>query len=308
MLLAVLALVLAPSRALADPQVDELKKRGNDAMVDLNYAEAVDAYTAAIALAPDDASLYYNVGRAHQARGDYPSALDALEKFALKASPEIRARVPKYDQLVGDVRGRVATIELRCSADVADASVVIADKTTINGCTVAPKAVRISVAAHTSVIEVRLSAESVQSQTARVTVEGGGPIVPVALTVLPKTSSGTLLVRATPSNARISVDGIERGNSPLEVPLAAGPHAVDVHADRYDSAHVPVVVEAGRTKDVGVELRRQAPITSKWWFWTGIGVLAVGAGITTWYLIAQPESDASNGSIAPGQVSAPLRF
>jgi hypothetical protein len=35
-------------------------------------------------------------------------------------------------------------------------------------------------------------------------------------------------------------------------------------------------------------------------------VVAVGVGITLWYLVAQPESDASSGTIAPGQVSAPL--
>jgi hypothetical protein len=32
----------------------------------------------------------------------------------------------------------------------------------------------------------------------------------------------------------------------------------------------------------------------------------VGVGVGVWYLIAQPESSASRGTIAPGQVSSPL--
>jgi hypothetical protein len=79
-----------------------------------------------------------------------------------------------------------------------------------------------------------------------------------------------------------------------------------VVADHYDASHVPVIVVAGRTKDVAVELHPSTPITARWWFWTGVGVVAVGIGITVWYLVAQPEGDASTGTIAPGQVSAPL--
>ena len=305
------SVLLVPAPAFADDpaatqRVEELKKRGNQAMMDLNYADALDAYTAAIAIAPDDASLYYNLGRAHQAREDYPAALDALDRFGQKASPEMRARVPKLDQLIGDVRSRVATLAVRCSADVGDASVIIADKTTLKGCSTAPKQVRIGVPTHRAVVEVRLTAESFQSQSVRVNVEGGGAPVPVMLTVLAKASSGTLVVRASPPDSRISVDGIERGNPPLEVPLSAGAHEVDVRADRHDPAHVPVVVEAGRSKDIAVELQRSAPITSKWWFWTGVGVVAIGVGVGVWYLVAQPESAASTGSIPPGQVSAPL--
>jgi hypothetical protein len=305
-----LALALASTPAFADEasvqRVEELKKRGNQAMLDLNYGEALDAYTAAIAIAPDEATLYYNLGRAHQAREDYPAALDALDQFAHEASPDVKARVPKLDQLIADVRSRVGTLSIQCSAEVPDATVSVGDKSTLRGCSTAPKVVRVSVPSRTAVLEVRLSAERYQSQSARVAVEGGGPPVHVSLNVLAKASSGTLLVRATPLDARISIDGVERGNPPLEVPLPAGAHTLDVRADRHDSSHVPVVVEAGRTKDVSIDLQRSAPITTRWWFWTGVGVLAVGVGVTIWYLVAQPEKDAGTGTIAPGQVSAPL--
>jgi hypothetical protein len=287
-------------------KVEELKKRGNQAMMDLNYADALEAYKAAIALAPDDAALYYNLGRAQQAREDYPAALDALDQFVQKASPEVRGRVPKLEQLVADVRSRVATVVVQCTADVDDALVAIGDKTSVTGCTRAPKPVRISVPSHNATIDVRLSAPSYQGQSVRLAVEGGGAPVEVTLTVLPKATSGILLVRVVPVDARISVDGVVRGNSPLEVPLSAGAHALDVAADRHDPAHIPVVVEAGKTKDVPVTLQRTIPITSKWWFWTGVGVVAVGIGVTIFILVSQPERDPKPGSIDPGVVSAPL--
>jgi hypothetical protein len=184
--------------------------------------------------------------------------------------------------------------------------VAVGDKDSFVGCTTAPKSVRLGVPAHRGVIVVRLAADGYQAQAARIAVEGGGAPVAVTLRVLRKATSGTLLVRATPADAIIAIDGVDRGNAPLEVLLPTGSHVVDVRASRHDPAHVPVVVEAEKTKDVPIDLRPSAPITSKWWFWTGIGVVVVGAGVAVWYLIAQPESSPSNGTIEPGHVSAPL--
>lgn len=290
----------------APERVEELKKRGNQSMMDLNYAEALAAYTAALALAPDDAALYYNLGRAHQAREDYPAAFDALSRFARSASPAVRARVPKLVELMEDVRTRVGTLAVRCTADVPDATIAIGDRTSATGCTTAPKEIRISVPARQAVVDVKLTADAYQAQSARIPVTGGGPVVAVTLAVLPKATSGKLFVRATPPDARISIDGVERGNPPLEVPIAVGAHTLDLSANHHDAKHLPIVIEAGKTKDMTVELQRSAPITTKWWFWTGVGVVVTGIVLTTWYLVAQPESDPSNGTIAPGQVSAPL--
>ena len=306
----VLSTLLFATRAGADEgnaaRVEDLKKRGNQAMVDLNYAEALDAYTAAIALAPEDASLYYNLGRAQQAREDYPAALDALDAFQQKAAPEMRARVPKLAQLVEDVRSRVGTLSIACTANVGDGTLSVGDKKTLKGCTTTPVTVRISVPARQAVVVVKFAAESYQAQSARVTVEGGGPVVNVRLTVLANGAAGLLLVHASPPHALISVDGTARGNPPLELPLPAGAHSVDLRAEGHEARHLSVVIEAGRTKELPITLDRSTPITSQWWFWTGVGVVAVGIGVTIWYLVAQPESSPSKGSIDPGQVSAPL--
>src|SRR5437899_856477 len=61
-------------------RVGALKKRGDDAMDSLRYADALAAYSEAYSLSKDPA-LLYNKGRADQALGDYPSALQELERF-----------------------------------------------------------------------------------------------------------------------------------------------------------------------------------------------------------------------------------
>ena len=305
----VLSIVLLAGAARADDataqRVEDLKHRGNQAMMDLNYAEALAAYQAAIALTPGDAVLYYNLGRAHQAREDYPAALDALDTFELRASPELRGRVPKLAELIADVRAKVATLAITCTANVADGTVMIGERSVLTGCTPSAKQVRISVPARRATVDVRLVADGYQAQNAHIVVDGG-TTTNVTLAVLARSTSGLLVVHALPAESRITVDGVDQGNPPLELPLAAGPHALDVRADHHEAKHFSVVIEAGRTKDIPVTLQRSAPITSKWWFWTGVGIVAVGVGVTIWYLVAQPESSASKGTIDPGQVSAPL--
>jgi hypothetical protein len=306
-----LALVLLAPEVRADetsPNVEELKKRGNQAMMELNYAQALEAYRAAIAIAPDDAVLYYNLGRALQAREEYPAALDALETFAKKAPPELRARVPKLEELVQDVRVRIGAIDLSCNVDAPQAVVTIGPRTTITGCAPAPKTIRFSLPQRRGALDVRFSDDRLQAQASRVDIVGGSPPVAVALALLPKASSGRLVVKATPSSASVSIDGLFKGNPPVEVPLAPGPHTVDVTADRHESAHVPVVIDVGATREVELPLEKSAPITTKWWFWAGVTVAAVGTGVLIWYLVEQPERDATTGTIDPGQVPATFRF
>ena len=140
------ALLAAPSPAFAQEagkdaaghkeSADELKTRGNQAMMELNYAEALSAYRAALVKNPNDVALHYNIGRAHQARGDYPAALDALLEFERRAPAETKAKVPSLAQLIADVRGRVGELTVHCSSEVSRGTIVV-DTTKVEGCTVA---------------------------------------------------------------------------------------------------------------------------------------------------------------------------
>jgi hypothetical protein len=302
----VLAALLFATSARAQDNVEELKKRGNQAMLDLRYTDAIEAYRAALAITPEDASLYYNLGRAEQAREDYPAAADALAEFVKRASADMRARVPKLDELVADVRSHIGTIAVRCTTDVNDGVIVLGEKR-ITGCTAAPKEVRLSLPLRRTTIDARLESATFQAKTAKLTVEGGAAPVQLIFEVLPKSASGKLVVKATPNTAVISVDGVAHGNPPLEIVVGAGSHEVDVSADGHESTRRSVVVDAGGSRAVDVDLARNAPITSKWWFWTAVGAVVVAGAVTIVILAVQPEKDPHSGTrFSPGGTSVSL--
>lgn len=273
----------------------------------LNYVEALAAYRAALEKNPRDVVLHYNIGRAQQARGDYPGALDALLEFEKKAPPETKAKVPQLAQLIGDVRGRVGQLDVKCSLSVPESTIVI-DTTHVEGCTTTPKRVRVSLPSRTATVEVRLESEQYRAPNVRVSVEGGGAPVDVLLVPAPKATSGILRVEATPDSAVVLVDGTLKGNSPVEVSLPPGSHVVDVNAESYESTRVPFVMESGGRKELKVTLQKSTPVMERWWFWPAVGggVVAVAAITVTVILIVQPEREHTRGTIEPGVVSAPL--
>ena len=98
-------------------------------------------------------------------------------------------------------------------------------------------------------------------------VRGDGPsrVMPIAMTAgaqvsqyieLPKSTStaGQLQVRTEPSGARVTVDGVPRGVSPVTVPdLTPGEHAVSLESDRGSVKQI-VAIEAGITASLMVPL------------------------------------------------------
>jgi hypothetical protein len=290
----------------ARAEAESLKKVGNEAMLQLDLAGALAAYEKALTLTPDDAALYYNVGRVHQAREDFPAALDAFEAFARRASPELKERVPQLDEILKETKAKVGVISLSCRVEDASVRVQVGEKVSITGCGPQPKAVRVSVARAGATFEVHAVGERFQPESVRAAPVGGGAPFPVKLALLLKAVSGTLHVDTVPSGATVAVDGEARGNPPLDLSLAAGDHVVTAQRDGYDTASVPVVVEAGKTRDLRIELQQKQPLTSRWWFWAGVGVLVVGAVTTVSILVIQPERDPEAGSIPPGTIPAPL--
>jgi hypothetical protein len=307
-LFSILVLICVTRTAFAegDPSAEDLKNRGNQAMMELNYADAITAYQASLTKNPSDVALHYNIGRAYQARGEYVQALDALLEFDKSAPADTKAKVPSLVQLIVDVRLHVGEVRVHCSADVPQSAVSIGALARIDGCTVTPKSVRVSLATKSAAVEVRLESDSMQAPTTKITIDGGAPPIEVALAVAPKSSTGLLRILALPENAVISVDGTAKGNSPVEMVVGAGSHAVDVSAEGYQKAHSQVVMDAGGKREVNLSLEKTPPITKRWWFWAGTGVLAAGIITVTAILIIQPERSSSKGTIDPGVIRAPL--
>jgi hypothetical protein len=116
-------------------------------------------------------------------------------------------------------------------------------------------------------------------------VRGDGParVMPIAMTAgaqvsqyieLPKVAStaGQLQVRTEPLGARVTIDGIPRGVSPVTVPdLAPGEHAVSLESDRGSVKQI-VAIEAGITASLMVPL----------------GAATDGAPVSGWIAVTAP--------------------
>jgi hypothetical protein len=292
-----LALAQAPSPSASASSGDELKKRGDDAMESLRYADALGAYAEAYALTKDPA-LLYNQGRAQQALSNFPEALLDFERFAREASVELKARVPKLDELIADVRKHVARLAIRC--DTRGARVLVRER--VAGTT--PLATPLDVDSGFAAIEV--DAEGYEPYKRDVDLAGGTQTI-LDVVLVPRKLTALLRVESTAASALVSIDGAPVGNAPIEQVVTPGTHRVAVHRAGYEDTESSVVVLAGEHKDLTLDPQKNAPVYAKWWFWTGVGVVVAG-GVATAIALTTDKAAAKGDSFSPGQVSAPLRF
>ncbi len=216
-----LALAQAPSPSASASSGDELKKRGDDAMESLRYADALGAYAEAYALTKDPA-LLYNQGRAQQALSNFPEALLDFERFAREASVELKARVPKLDELLADVRKHVARLAIRC--DTRGARVLVRER--VVGTT--PLATPLDVDSGFAAIEV--DAEGYEPYKRDVDLAGGTQTI-LDVVLVPRKLTALLRVESTAASALVSIDGAPVGNAPIEQVVTPGTHRVAVHRD-----------------------------------------------------------------------------
>jgi hypothetical protein len=100
-------------------------------------------------------------------------------------------------------------------------------------------------------------------------------------------------------------DGVLRGLEP-------GEHVLVVQAEGYGEAEQSFEVSRGETTELSVNLTRSevlrviesTPVHRRWWFWTIIGVVVIGAGAAaTAVVLTQDEADPATGTL--GRISFP---
>ncbi|MBN1769972.1 MAG: PEGA domain-containing protein [Deltaproteobacteria bacterium] len=110
-----------------------------------------------------------------------------------------------------------------------------------------------------------------------------------------------VVVRVDRDGATVLLDGERVGTTPLAHLLQLGPgrHVLEVRRDGYRDAVLPFDVMAGEAKELALALEPlvAAPptepvepvddggIVESWWFWTLIGVVAVGGAVTAGVLL-----------------------
>lgn len=285
--------VFAPTaHAQSKGDADKLKVAADAAMDNLHYAEALDGYTKAYAISHDPRFLY-NMGRALGALGQYPEAVNQLERFRLEAPTELKARVPQLEQLITDFKRHVSTLTIKCN--VAGSRVLVRDKAV--GQTPLGD---LQLDAGPAVVEV--DADGYTSQSRQVTLPEGNSLE-LVFDLVKVSPLGVLIVRSVPAATSVLVDGRGLGGTPLETSVMPGPHALLLARDGYRDLAVSALVERGQRRELDLRLEKTPSIFSRWWFWTIVGVV-VASGVATG-IAATTERPADSGSIPPGQVRGP---
>lgn len=167
------ALVLAttlvqPALAEEPPEDPVALKAEADGLFDRGrYADAYDLYKRAYAKTSDPA-LLYNQARALESMGEYPEALEKLEAFEREAPPDVRAKVPKLEELTADLRARTATIHVRTNAPSA--------RLYVRGKDLGPVEQERTVLARAGDAAIRVEADGYEPFARDVVLPGGGAL------------------------------------------------------------------------------------------------------------------------------------
>lgn len=272
----------------------EIKKRGDDAMDSGRPADALSAYVEAYALTKDPA-LLYNKGRALQAVGEYPQALEELNAFDKAAPPELRARVPGLAKQLADLRARVTVVSIAC--DTPGARVRFRDRS-LGECPLPPGLV---LASGRGTLEVL--ADGFFPYLRELDLSPGG-VASLDVRLASKATTGVLVVKSNVPNAEVAIDGKSFGMVPLEASLGAGSHAVELHREGYRTASTSAILGAGERRELQVPLEAERSVLGKWWFWTAVGVVVAGGVVTVIALTTEKSPDP--GTVPPGVVQGGL--
>jgi len=299
LLVLALASLGSPAWAQGKPDVAKLKATADEAMDNLRYADALDGYQKAFA-ASHDPRFLYNMGRALGALGQYPAAVEQLERFRMDAPADLRARVPQLEQIIADFKRHVTTLSIRCNVE--GARVLVRQKEV--GHTPLPD---VKVDAGQAIVEV--DADGYEPKRQQVDLPGGDR-AELAFDLVQATQTGVLVVRATPAATSVLIDGKGLGGTPLEAALRPGAHDLLLSREGYRNLATQAIVERGVRRELDFHLEKTPSVLTRWWFWTVVGVVVAGAvaGTVTAVMCANTtacERSPDSGSIFPQQVRGP---
>jgi hypothetical protein len=247
----------------------DAKKRGDAAMDAGRPADAFVAYSEAFQLKPDPA-LHYNRARALEAMGQYPEALELFEQFRREAPPELLARVPRLDALMGEVTGKTGLLTVKSSPEGAEVRLSgrVLGKTPLT---------RRLVAGDYEVVVG--TPETFEAQ--RALKLSGGARVELDLGLQSRATHGLLVVKSPTVGAKVFIDEEARGNVPVEVALTAGEHFVKLALEGYVPSVNQVVMEVGKSRTLDVPLLAEPRFYERWYFWAvvGLGAAAITGGV-----------------------------
>ena len=307
--LAVLAGIRSASAA-DDPAVKQAREqflKGAQLVKEADWAGALAAFEESARLRPH-AVTTYNIGACLRAVGQYTRARKVLTQAladnekannaelsgaaleeAKQAQREIEKLLGTLDVTLSPETGRVAVDgkPLEPAGTEDSLPVLLAGVLPAGPGKDAPKGrFRVIVDPGTHVITVSREgfADAVKTQTV---APGSKTELKLELDRLP----AQLVVTSNQAGAQVLVNDADVGLAPVEVSRPAGKYHVLVRKKGFLDFDATTNADPGQRVNVPAVLREDKPaLTSRWWFWTGVGVLVVGAAVTT-YFVTRPDPE-----------------
>ncbi|MEZ4232497.1 MAG: PEGA domain-containing protein [Polyangiaceae bacterium] len=305
------------------PTDDGPEARARDAFVagaklaaDLRWREALERFEASAKLRPHPGTTY-NIAICQRALGQYTRARLSFERVLEQARTQpldasllddSRAILAELKRVLAEVRLELNPRSARLSIDGRPLSASGGDRYVAGlrdpGPPEAPGRSTLSITLDPGPHLLLISSKGYADHVKRLNVRPGSKLeLRLELSRLP----ASLRVRANRRRAAVSIDGVDVGTAPLSLSRPAGNYRVEVQRAGYQ----PYVTETRLRSGEEVTLRavldpESVALSERWWFWAGIGVLAIGVGVTTYALTRpDPERPALDGGSLGWTVEVP---
>jgi len=269
--LLVVALAAGPGQADDKEQAKAEFNKGLDHVAAENYPAALAAFEKSYELRPK-ASVLFNIGMCLKALYRYVESMETFRLDLEEAGPDLKPElVQQVSASMAEMKQLVGHLLLVGAPDGAEVRIDGRDAGQ------APFDEPLPIDPGHRVIEVALPGHL--TQRIEVDVETGGEAeAQVSLTQV----EALLRIECSSEDAVVRVDGEEVGGCPFEGEVAPGAHRVEVVAPVVDRFEKEVVVEAGSTATVDVDLSGGETVVvdegASPLFVAGIVSLAAGAG------------------------------
>jgi hypothetical protein len=215
-----------------------------------------------------------------------------IEQFARSAQPELLAKVRGLPELLADLRSKVSTLTIHC--EIPGARVLVGQRQI--GMTPLSGTLRVNAGKQS----VDVFADGFFPYHRDAVLPGAGDLT-IDVVLAARDRSGLLVVKSSLGGVKVTVDETSLGLAPAEIGLLAGPHRVYVDKDGYTTGSTQVVLKIGDRKELSLDPIARPPVYARWWFWTGIAVVA--AGVVTTAILLTTERPAPTGDFSPGRNS-----
>ncbi len=246
---------------------------GTEALSTGRFVEAAADFQRCLDLAKSPPCAF-NLAVALRGTGDVIAAEGVLEALLTgQWGPLARKRRRQVQKLLDETREQVALLSLVLTPKELPVTVRLDGEIILDGSPPSRAPLRVNPGAHVLLV----SAEAHVPVERKLMLEAGAQqSVALALEPVPVPTTGTLIVETTSATDRVEVEGIGVSVGGYTGELEVGTYRLRVSGDG-ETQEQEIVVEAGSTLRVAVDLQEERSVLASPWFWAGAALVAAGS-------------------------------